>query len=117
MKYCPKCGKPVNDDINFCPACGANINNSAESREDDTTKVVHIPAPNTSDKNRLVALLLDLFLGCLGIHRFYVGKIGTGILYLFTCGIFGIGAFVDLILILVGSFTDSAGKPVTNWGD
>lgn len=68
-----------------------------------------------SSKSRLVALLLCVFLGYLGIHRFYVGKIGTGILWLLTAGLFGIGALVDLILIAVGSFTDQAGLPVSSW--
>lgn len=68
-----------------------------------------------SPKSRLVATLLCFFLGGLGIHRFYVGKVGTGILYLFTAGLFGIGALVDFIMILCGSFTDKEGKFLTNW--
>lgn len=68
-----------------------------------------------SDKNRLVALLLCFFLGYLGIHRFYVGKIGTGILWLLTAGIFGIGYVVDLILIIAGAFKDKDGLKLIKW--
>ena len=68
-----------------------------------------------SSKSRLAALLLCFFLGLLGIHRFYVGKIGTGVLYLLTGGLFGIGAFVDFIVILVGSFKDEEGLTVSKW--
>lgn len=49
-------------------------------------------------KSKGIAYLLWFFLGWLGVHRFYLGKIGTGILYLFTFGVFGIGWFVDLFL-------------------
>ena len=70
---------------------------------------------NISQKSRLAALLLCIFLGGLGIHRFYVGKVGTGILWLFTGGMFGIGALVDLILIACGSFKDKYGAVVENW--
>lgn len=68
-----------------------------------------------SPKNRLAALLLCFFLGYLGIHRFYVGKVGTGLIWLFTAGFFGIGALVDFIMIAIGSFTDQAGLFVMNW--
>ena len=68
-----------------------------------------------SVKNRLAALLLCFFLGYLGIHRFYVGKTGTGVLYLLTAGLFGIGLIVDFIMILCGSFTDKAGLFVVQW--
>jgi len=65
-----------------------------------------------SDKNGVVCLLLCLFLGFLGIHRFYVGKIGTGIVWLLTIGVCGIGALIDLIMIVCGSFSDSDGNKV-----
>lgn len=63
-------------------------------------------------KNKWIAFLLCLFGGFFGLHRFYVGKIGTGILYLCSGGFFVIGAIVDLILILIGSFRDKAGYPL-----
>ncbi len=68
-----------------------------------------------SDRSRLVAFLLCWFLGYLGIHRFYVGKTGTGILYLLTGGIFGIGILIDWFVILFGGFTDENGRTLKNW--
>lgn len=69
-----------------------------------------------STRNRAVALLLALFLGVLGVHRFYAGKIGTGLLYFFTGGLFGIGYLVDILQIALGSFTDNYGLPIRRWG-
>jgi len=68
-----------------------------------------------SDKSRLVAALLCALLGVFGVHRFYVGKIGTGVLMLVTFGGLGIWCVVDLILILVGSFRDGDGRLVYEW--
>ena len=70
---------------------------------------------DASSKSRLAALLLCLFLGVLGVHRFYVGKVGTGVLMLITGGGLGIWVLIDLIMIIVGSFRDKDGRPVTNW--
>ena len=73
------------------------------------------PLAAASSKSRLLALLFAVFLGPVGVHRFYCGKIGTGILYIFTGGLFGIGTIVDIILIACGRFTDSDGYPLLNW--
>lgn len=62
-----------------------------------------------SEKSKGTAAVLCFFLGCLGVHRFYTGKIGTGILWLLTLGLCGIGEIVDFIMILCGSFKDKDG--------
>lgn len=67
-----------------------------------------------SEKNWLTSLLLCIFLGSLGVHRFYAGKIGTGILMLITCGGCGIWTLVDLIMIIIGKFTDKDGNAIVN---
>lgn len=66
-----------------------------------------------SEKNFVATLLLCLLLGGLGIHRFYVGKIGTGILMIITLGGLGIWVLIDLIMIAIGKFTDKEGLPIT----
>ena len=62
-----------------------------------------------SPKNRIVALIICIFFGGFGVHYFYVGKIGTGLLYMFTFGLFGIGWFIDIIRIVCGTFRDKRG--------
>ena len=71
--------------------------------------------PNISPKSRLVTLLLCFFLGGFGIHRFYVGKTGTGILMLLTLGGLGIWWLIDMIIVIVGSFKDKDGRLVFRW--
>ena len=73
------------------------------------------PAPAKSDKLILPAFLLAFFFGIFGAHRFYVGKIGTAFLQLFTLGGLGIWCTIDWILILCKEFTDGQGKKLTQW--
>lgn len=66
----------------------------------------------TSEKSYIVMILLCFFLGSLGIHRFYVGKIGTGILMIITLGGLGIWALIDFIMIIIGKFKDKEGNEI-----
>jgi TM2 domain-containing membrane protein YozV len=106
--YCQKCGKEVSADATFCPSCGAPVRTTAMGPGYEAGKAV-------SHYSRLAALLLCLFLGGLGVHRFYVGKVGTGVAMIFTLGGLGIWVLIDLIMIIVGGFTDSNGKYVLDW--
>jgi restriction system protein len=65
-----------------------------------------------SPKSRWLALAICYFFGLFGGHYFYVGKTGRGILYLFTCGLFGIGWVIDLVRIATGKFIDSKDLPL-----
>ncbi len=126
---CPICGAPLGE--GKCNYCGysdgttvqksENINSTLEQKE--TGREQQVINHNTivynggiiqgvSRKSKTVALLLCIFLGGLGIHRFYVGKVGTGILYLFTGGLFGVGWIIDIILVATGSFKDKFALPL-----
>jgi TM2 domain-containing membrane protein YozV len=70
---------------------------------------------DVSDKNRLLAALLAFFFGVVGAHRFYVGKIGTGVAQLLTIGGLGIWSFIDFLIILFGEFTDADGFKIRDW--
>jgi len=97
--FCHNCNSQNDDGSNFCKICGINL-----LIQTNTTDKHDI-----SSKNWLVTLVLCIALGALGIHRFYVGKIGTGILMILTFGGFGIWVLVDLILIVTNAFTDANG--------
>ena len=96
MKKCSYCAEEIQGDAIFCKHCRKSLNNSTSSDE--------------GEKNWLVALLLSIFLGGLGVDRFYLGKIGTGILKLITFGGFGIWWLIDVILIATDSMRDSGGR-------
>ncbi len=70
-----------------------------------------------SDYSRLLALLLCVFLGYLGAHRFYVGKVWTGALWLLTGGILGLGYVSDIVSIIMGRFRDCEGLRLVYWSD
>ena len=134
---CPSCGANIelNDsqEFGYCSYCGSqiqigerinvNVNVKHDYRNAPSQNVTHIhnqyiinnPVPQTSRKSRLVALILCIILGVLGIHHFYVGRIGMGILYFFTGGLACIGWIVDIVLILIGNYKDADGLPLTEW--
>ena len=98
MVHCRGCGKEIHESAYACPNCGATQQ-----------------PPGSSDRRILPAFLLCWFFGLIGVHRFYVGKVGTGLLMLFTFGVFGILWIIDLIMIIVGAFTDREGRRLTQW--
>ena len=64
-------------------------------------------------QSKMVLAVVCFFLGFLGVHRFMVGKIGTGVLMLVTFGGLGIWTLIDFIMILMGKFSDKQGRPIT----
>ena len=66
----------------------------------------------TSTTDWLTLFLLTFFVGVLGVHRFYVGKMGTGFLMLLTLGGLGVWFLVDLILVVTGQFTNKDGQKI-----
>ena len=98
-KWCPKCGSQLPSCAVTCSYCGA-------SQQVAQSKIQNVQV--VSPKNKWVAFGICLVLGIFGFHRFYVGKIGSGVLYFFTDGLFCVGWIVDLFRILSGNFTEKA---------
>ena len=124
--YCPQCGAPANDGAFKCEYCGATISQPAQQQPayqqpvyqqnvnpfpDVQAQVGYINSTTFSEKSgwpvksKLVAILLAFFLGGLGIHQFYLGKSGKGVLYLLFCWTYipGIIAFIDMIMLIVSN--------------
>ncbi len=106
--FCQRCGAQLVPDAIYCGRCGHPVGQPYRH-------LPRNPDEPISAYSGLVALLLCFFLGYLGIHRFYVGKFGTGILWLITGGIFGIGWLIDLIVIACGRFRDYLGYRLVVW--
>lgn len=118
--FCKNCGQEIEENVKFCPYCGSNLSTVVNDnlQQCDNKKEKSGFNENVSPKSRTVAALLAFFLGGLGIHRFYVGKIGTGILQILVTCCFGLGcvwALIDFIIILCGNFRDSQGLVISDW--
>jgi len=121
--YCQNCGALLPANATVCNICGTAVMQPQPSYQQPQPSYqqpytppqqpyYQQPAPqpvyvnnNTyvvpgNPKSKWVAFFLCLFLGYLGIHKFYEGKIGMGILYFFTFGLFGIGWLIDCIVLL-----------------
>lgn len=106
-KFCKHCGEVIDADCVVCPKCGKQVE---ELKAAQPQVVVNNTNANVNanvnagvglrPKNKWTAFLLCFFLGGLGAHKFYEGKTGMGILYIFTVGLCGIGWLIDLITIL-----------------
>lgn len=113
--FCSNCGKVIDDSAKFCPDCGTPVHHDSVSPllENSASNQPNLVSP----KSRTIAAILAFFLGFVGAHRFYVGKIGTGIaiILLSWCLIGEVWALIDLIVILCGNFKDKEGFVLSDW--
>lgn len=109
-KYCLYCAAQIPQDAVICIACGRQVAEMKQAAGPAPQVVVTNVNTNTNvnsgmgrgrQKSKWTAFILCFLFGIFGIHKFYEGKIGMGLLYLFTFGLFGIGVLVDLIRYLL----------------
>lgn len=125
MKLCKNCNTQISDDAKFCELCGkeqteqstGNIYTESQPQpiiiNNNITALSSTNQDNISPKSQMVDLILCIFLGLIGIHKFYEGKPFKGIIYMFTCGLFGIGWIADIITIACGNAKDVQGRIIT----
>lgn len=105
-KFCQHCGQAIDKDCVICPQCGKQVSELKPAQQPivinntNTATAVAFAGGMGRRKNKWVAFCLCLFLGIVGAHKFYEGKAGMGILYIFTAGLFGVGILIDLIVLL-----------------
>ena len=109
---CPQCGAPVQEGATKCEYCGASVAQNAQPQQQaqPQPQVVYVnnERANWPIKNKIVAILLAFFLGSFGIHKFYLGQKGKGIVYLifFWTYVPGILAFIEAIVMLLSNDED-----------
>jgi len=107
---CPKCGSPPLAGRSFCQNCGAGADAAAAVCVKCGVSLGGGAA--VAQKDWLVALLLSIFVGQLGIDRFYLGYVGLGVIKLLTVGGCGIWWLIDVILIAMNNLPDAQGRPL-----
>lgn len=106
-KFCKHCDQQIDQDCIVCPICGKQVEDLKSSQQpvvinNTNTNTVDVKMENRGkEKNKWVAFVLCLFLGLVGAHKFYEGKILMGVVYIFTAGLFFVGWIIDLIAILM----------------
>ena len=117
-EICLNCGARPLAGTSFCNNCGAPTNSLAEICVKCGTRLAKAEERDISPKSRLTTTLLCAipgYFGIAGIHRFYLGKIGTGILMLVTLGGLYIWTLIDFIFVVSGNMKDKEGKLIKKW--